>query len=56
LITGVFNRSAVGTLVERKARLVALVKVAGCDVKSALRGFRGELKKVLPDLRQTPHV
>ena len=53
LIKGAFNRSAVGTLVERKTRLVALVKVAGSDAKSALRGFRRELKKVPPDLRQT---
>ncbi|RLA10061.1 MAG: IS30 family transposase [Gammaproteobacteria bacterium] len=50
---GAFNRSAVGTLVERKTRLVVLVKMAGCDAKSALRGFRREFKKVPPDLRQT---
>ena len=53
LIKGAFNRSAVGTLVERKTRLVALVKMAGCDAQSALRGFRREFKKVPPDLRQT---
>lgn len=53
LIKGAFNRSAVGTLVERKTRLVVLVKMAGCDAESALRGFRREFKKVPPDLRQT---
>lgn len=53
LIKGAFNRSAVGTLVERKTRLVALVKMAGCDAESALRGFRHEFKRVPPDLRQT---
>lgn len=53
LIKGAFNRSAVGTLVERKTRLVVLVKMAGCDAQSALSGFRREFKKVPPDLRQT---
>jgi len=53
LIKGAFNRSAVGTLVERKTRLVTLVKMNGCDAESALKGFRREFKKIPPDLRQT---
>ena len=53
LIKGAFNRSAVGTPVERKTRLVDLVKMAGCDTETALRGFGRGYKKVPPDLRQT---
>jgi len=53
LIKGAFNRSAVGTLVERKTRLVVLVKMADCSAASALRGFRREMKKVPPDLRHS---
>lgn len=53
MIKGAFNRSAVGTLVERKTRLVVLVKMTDCSASAALRGFRRELKKVPPDLRQT---
>ena len=53
LIKGAHNRSAVGTLVERKTRLLALVKVDGADAKSVLEGFDREMKRVPPDLMLT---
>ena len=53
LIKRTFNRYAVGTLVERKTRLVLLVKISGCDAEPALHGFGREFKKVPPGLRQT---
>ena len=53
LIKGAFNRSAVGTLVERKTRLVILAKMHGSDADSALKGFRRCFKQVPPELRNT---
>ena len=53
LLKGAFNRSAVGTLVERKTRWVVRVKMTDCGASAALRSFRRELKKVPPDLRHS---
>ncbi len=38
-IKGAFNRSAVGTLVERKTRFVVLCRMDGCTAQHALDGF-----------------
>ena len=53
LIKGAFNRSAVGTLVERVTRLVILAKMDSSDAESALKGFSRCLLKVPPELRNT---
>lgn len=39
LIKGAFNRSCVGTLVERKTRFGILCKMDGCTAEAALEGF-----------------
>ena len=39
LIKGAFNRSAVGTVVERKTRYLILSKMRGCTADAALDGF-----------------
>jgi len=39
LIKGAFNRSAIGTLVERSSRLVMLVEVENASALTALEGF-----------------
>ncbi len=53
LIKGAFNRSAVGTLVERKTRFVVLVKVDGCTAAAVLKGFTRQMKKLPTFLRES---
>lgn len=51
LIKGAFNRSCVGTLVERKTRFVILCKMDGCTAEAALEGFSRQLKKFPASMR-----
>ncbi|RXR07303.1 IS30 family transposase [Pseudoxanthomonas composti] len=46
LIKGAFNRSCVGTLVERRTRFVLLCKMDGCTAEDALEGFTRQMKKL----------
>ena len=48
LIKGAFNRSAVGTLVERSSRLVMLVWMENASAAAALEGF----SRILNDVPQ----
>lgn len=52
-IKGAFNRSAVGTLVERKTRFVVLCKMDGCTAQDALEGFTRQMKKLPAFLRES---
>ncbi|QHG88105.1 IS30 family transposase [Xanthomonas cucurbitae] len=51
LIKGAFNRSCVGTLVERKTRFVVLCRMDGCTAADALAGFTRQLKKLPAAMR-----
>ncbi|QOK90885.1 IS30 family transposase [Ralstonia pseudosolanacearum] len=53
LIKGAFNRSCVGTLVERKTRFVVLCRMDGCTAKDALEGFTRQMKKLPAFLRES---
>lgn len=53
LIKGAFNRSAVGTLVERSTRLLLLARMPDASAASALAGFSAALQRVTPSLRKT---
>jgi IS30 family transposase len=53
LIKGAYNRSAVGTLIERTSRLVLLAHLDGCTAKDALLGFTRRLNTVPVQLRKT---
>jgi len=53
LIKGAYNRSAVGTLVERTSRYVLLAKMDGTDAQVALEGFTRILRHVPRCMRQT---
>jgi IS30 family transposase len=53
LIKGAFNRSAVGTLVERTSRLVRLVWVENASALATLEGFSRVLNGVPAPLRKT---
>lgn len=53
LIKGAFNRSCVGTLVERKTRFVVLCKMDGGTAEAALEGFSRQMKKVPGFLRES---
>lgn len=53
LIKGAFNRSCVGTLVERKTRYVVLCRMDGCTAQDALEGFTRQMKKLPAFLRQS---
>jgi IS30 family transposase len=46
LIKGAFNRSAVGTVVERKTRYLVLSKMRSCTVEAALEGFTRQMKRL----------
>jgi len=46
LIKGAFNRSCVGTLVERRTRFVLLCKMDGCTAEDALEGFTRQMKRL----------
>ena len=48
-IKGAYNRSAVGTVVERKTRFV----VDGCTAQAALEGFTRQMKKLPAFLRES---
>jgi IS30 family transposase len=52
-IKGALNRSAVGTLVERKTRFVVLCRMAGCTAHDALEGFTRQMKKMPAFLRES---
>jgi len=52
LIKGAFNRSAVGTVVERKTRLLILGKMRGCTAEAALEGFTRQMKRLPAVLRR----
>jgi len=50
---GAFNRSAVGTVVERKTRFVILSKMRGCTAEAALEGFSRQMKRLPAVLRKS---
>ena len=52
-IKGGFNRSAVGTVVERKTRFVVLCRMDGCTAADALAGFSRQMGKLLAFMRQS---
>ena len=53
LVKGAFNRSAVGTLVERSTRLLILARMPDASAASGLAGFSAALQRVTPLLRKT---
>ena len=52
-IKGAYNRSAFGTLVERKTRFVVLCKMQGCGAEAALESFTRQMKKLPAFLRES---
>jgi|SRR5690625_624205 len=52
-IKGAFNRSAVGTLVERKSRFVVLCKMDDGGAEAALESFTRQMKRLPAFLRQS---
>lgn len=52
-IQGAFNRSAVGTLVERKSRFVVLCKMEDCGAEAALESCARQMKRLPAFLRQS---
>ena len=53
LIKGAFNRSAVGTVVERKTRYLIPSKMHGCTAAAALEGFTRQMKRLPAALRKS---
>jgi IS30 family transposase len=53
LIKGAFNRSSVGTLVERKTRFVVLCKMNGNGAEAALESFSRQMKRLPAALRKS---
>jgi IS30 family transposase len=53
LIKGAFNRSAVGTVVERKTRYLILSKMRGCTADAVLEGFTRQMKRLPAMLRRS---
>ena len=53
LLKGAFNRSSVGTLVERKTRFVVLCKMDGNTAEAALEGFTRQMKRLPAALRKS---
>jgi IS30 family transposase len=53
LIKGAFNRSSVGTLVERKTRFVTLAKMEGNGAEAALAGFTRQMRRLPGFLRRS---
>jgi len=52
-IKGSFNRSAVGTVVERKTRFVVLCRMDGCSADDALAGFSRQMLKIPAFMRES---
>lgn len=52
-IKGSFNRSAVGTVVERKTRFVILCRMDGCTATDALAGFTRQMSRLPAFLRES---
>jgi IS30 family transposase len=53
LIKGAYNRSAVGTLVERKSRLVMIARMDKADALGAQHAFERLFEAVPPNLKKT---
>ena len=53
LIKGAFNRSSVGTLVERKTRFVVLCKMEGNTAVAALEAFSRQMKRLPRAVRKS---
>jgi IS30 family transposase len=53
LIKGAFNRSSVGTLVERKTRFVILCKMDGNGAEAALDSFTRQMRRLPTALRKS---
>ena len=53
LIKGAFNRSSVGTIVERKTRFVVLCKMDGNGAEAALDSFTRQMKRLPAALRKS---
>jgi IS30 family transposase len=53
LIKGAFNRSSVGTLVERKTRFVVLCKMNGNGAEAALDSFTRQMKRLPAEMRKS---
>ena len=53
LIKGAFNRSSVGTLVERKTRFVVLCKMDGNGAEAVLESFSRQMKRLPAALRKS---
>ena len=53
LIKGAFNRSSVGTLVERKTRFVVLRKMQGNTAAAALDAFSRKMKHLPREMRKS---
>ncbi len=53
LIKGAFNRSSVGTLVERKTRFVILCKMDGNGAEAALDSFTRQMRQLPTALRKS---
>jgi IS30 family transposase len=53
LIKGAFNRSSVGTLVERKTRFVVLCKMNGNGADAVLNSFTRQMKRLPAALRKS---
>jgi IS30 family transposase len=52
-IKGTYNRSAVGTLVERKTRYVVLCRMDGCTAQDGWKASHAKLKKLPAFLRES---
>jgi len=52
LIKGAFKCSAVGTVVERKTRLLILSKMRGCTADAALEGLTRQMKRLPAVMRR----
>ena len=53
LIKGAFNRSSVGTLVERRTRFVVLCKMEGNTALAALAAFPRHMKRLPREMRRS---
>jgi IS30 family transposase len=53
LIKGAFNRSSVGTLVERQTRFTILCRMEGGTAQAALEGFGKQMKRLPAFLRES---